>query len=638
MNFKPTLSKLASLSLLLTSNVYAAPFFDAPTSTEQFKAQAQAQNLAAAKPSIENATIYNVNAKALTSTTKQIELNLLPDLTVYATKQSVSTSASGGIVWNGSVSKSATKNLLSNQVGPQQDSALLINRDGKITGTVRTDGRLFKIQPLKNGLHMVTEIDEDNMKPDHPPGAMAELEHQLTERLANQSSVIAQPQQATTDNSLLVDPVIRVMVLYTNGVSGEVADIPGLIDLAVAETNTGYSNSGVNATVELAHLGSINYTSSSISTDLTRLKATNDGYMDTVHALRNTHAADIVMLIVPDSGSSCGQAGAIGAVESTAFAVTAQDCATGYYSFGHEMGHLQSARHNPETDGTTTPFAYGHGYRDPASAWRTVMAYNCSSGCSRINWWSNPNNTRSGTAMGTTSTSHNARVLNETAAAVAGFRGTSTPPTSGSELQNGVAETNISAATGAQVAYTFNVPSTASDVNVVMSGGTGDADLYVKFGSAATTSSYDCRPYAGGNSESCPSTAQTGTYHVMLNGYAAFSGVSLTASYTETSGGTGGNMSQTNLSGSTGAWDHYTVVVPAGMGSLDVTMSGGTGDADMYVRKGAQPTSSTYDCRPYKTGNSESCPTTNPGADTYHISIYGYSAYTGVALNAVWAK
>jgi hypothetical protein len=33
----------------------------------------------------------------------------------------------------------------------------------------------------------------------------------------------------------------------------------------------------VNATVELAHLGSINYTSSSISTDLPRLKSTSDG-------------------------------------------------------------------------------------------------------------------------------------------------------------------------------------------------------------------------------------------------------------------------------------------------------------------------------------------------------------------------
>ena len=29
-------------------------------------------------------------------------------------------------------------------------------------------------------------------------------------------------------------------------------------------------------------------------------------------------------------------------------------------------------------------------------------------------------------------------------------------------------------------------------------------------------------------------------------------------------------------------------------------MSGGTGDADLYVRAGSKPTTSTYDCRPYK--------------------------------------
>jgi hypothetical protein len=66
----------------------------------------------------------------------------------------------------------------------------------------------------------------------------------------------------------------------------------------------------------------------------------------------------------------------------------------------------------------------------------------------------------------------------------------------------------------------------------VIAGGTGDADLYVKFGSAPTTSSYDCRPYLGGNAETCNiATAQAGTYYVMLRAYSTFSGVSLTGSF-----------------------------------------------------------------------------------------------------------
>jgi serine protease len=69
------------------------------------------------------------------------------------------------------------------------------------------------------------------------------------------------------------------------------------------------------------------------------------------------------------------------------------------------------------------------------------------------------------------------------------------------------------------------------------------------------------------------------------------------------------------------------------MSTLDFAISGGTGDADLYIRKGAQPTSSTYDCRPYKNGNAESCSFNNPGADTWHIGIYGYSRVTGLTLN-----
>ena len=50
----------------------------------------------------------------------------------------------------------------------------------------------------------------------------------------------------------------------------------------------------------------------------------------------------------------------------------------------------------------------------------------------------------------------------------------------------------------------------------------------------------------------------------------------------------------------------------------------GTGDADLYVRAGDQPTSSKYDCRPYEPDTSESC--TVPGAEAIYIGINGYSA------------
>jgi PKD repeat protein len=103
-------------------------------------------------------------------------------------------------------------------------------------------------------------------------------------------------------------------------------------------------------------------------------------------------------------------------------------------------------------------------------------------------------------------------------------------------LCNGVAVTGLSAGAGATTAtYTLVVPAGATNLRFTIAGGTGDADLYVRFGSAPTVSSYDCRPYIGGNAETCIiSNVRAGTYHVMLRAYSPFSGVSLTGTYSAT--------------------------------------------------------------------------------------------------------
>ena len=211
----------------------------------------------------------------------------------------------------------------------------------------------------------------------------------------------------------------------------------------------------------------------------------------------------------------------------------------------------------------------------------------------------------------------------------------------GSQLQNGVALTGQAAATGADLSYTVVVPAGATNLVIASSGGTGDADLYTKFGSAPTLSSYDCRPYVTGNNESCTvASPQAGTYYVKLHGYSAFSGVTIKATWSTGSGG-GGNVLQngvpvTGLSGAKNAKLYYTVQIPAGASNLAITTSGGTGDEDLYVKFGATPTTSSYDCRPYVTGNSESCTVASPSTGTYYIMLNGYSAFSGVTLKATW--
>ena len=99
-------------------------------------------------------------------------------------------------------------------------------------------------------------------------------------------------------------------------------------------------------------------------------------------------------------------------------------------------------------------------------------------------------------------------------------------------LQNGVAVTNLTAAKGGKLNSTDEVTTGKSKLVIASSGGSGDADLYVKFGSEPTSNSYDCRPYKSGNAETCtPNAPKAGTWHVQLSGFGAFSGVSLKASY-----------------------------------------------------------------------------------------------------------
>ncbi|WHI46850.1 M4 family metallopeptidase [Microbulbifer sp. JMSA004] len=90
----------------------------------------------------------------------------------------------------------------------------------------------------------------------------------------------------------------------------------------------------------------------------------------------------------------------------------------------------------------------------------------------------------------------------------------------------------------------------------------------------------------------------------------------------------------TNLSGRRNSWQHFTLDVPSGASSLNIDMSGGNGDGDLYVRYGATPTSSDWDCRPYVNGNNESCSFSNPTAGTWYISIQGYTSYRRVTLSA----
>ena len=99
---------------------------------------------------------------------------------------------------------------------------------------------------------------------------------------------------------------------------------------------------------------------------------------------------------------------------------------------------------------------------------------------------------------------------------------------------------------------------------------------------------------------------------------------------------TKGSFNKTNLSASTGNWQHFNFTVPTGAKSLTVKIDGGTGDADLYLRKGSQPTQSSFDCRPYINGSNETCSVSSDVPATWYVGIRAYSEFSGLSLEANW--
>src|SRR5262249_46125985 len=144
----------------------------------------------------------------------------------------------------------------------------------------------------------------------------------------------------------------------------------------------------------------------------------------------------------------------------------------------------------------------------------------------------------------------------------------------------------------------------------------------------------NCRPFLNGNSETCNFTSPAaGPWYVMIRGFAAYSGVTLKGTYTASTTATLTNgVPVTNISGAAGSQQFWKLNVPAGQAKVVFTITGSSGDADLYVRFNALPTTSTFNCRPFTSTSNETCTFTSPAAGDWYVMIRGYTAYSGVTL------
>ena len=342
-------------------------------------------------------------------TTPEITLNLFPDTDYVGLVENVETDPDASSTWYGSLK------------GVEGSYFYLVVTEGVFIAHIASTEGIYEVSWVADNLYRVVEIDQSKLG----ECALDEIEPVDETSLEESAGSTAEALATLADSAATID----VIVFYTDDArlgEGSTAAMNARIQLAMQETNGSYANSGVQPRLRLVHVEEVSYAETgNIFTDVNRLQNTSDGYIDHIHNLRKKYGADMVALIVENGGGYCGVAKSTYANTQNAFQVTTRSgCMTGYYSFGHEFGHLQGARHDVYVDTSAWPYTFGHGYVHThattlSKRWRTVMAYNnkCSDlgyNCTRLQWWSNGNKQYLGASMGDNK-AQNFRVLNATA-------------------------------------------------------------------------------------------------------------------------------------------------------------------------------------------------------------------------------
>ena len=277
------------------------------------------------------------------------------------------------------------------------------------------------------------------------------------------------------------------------------------------------------------------------------------------------------------------------------------------------------------------------------SGWTVRKAFEIMADANRLYWTANSTFNQGACGVEKAAINRGYAVADVTAAfasvGVTGGCGGTTPPPTGGVLTKDVAKT-FSAATGQSAAYTFVVPTGATNLTFKMTGGTGDGDLYTKLGSAPTTTSYLAKSDGSTNAETITIAAPTaGTSHLLANAYAAVSGASIVASYQTGTTPPTGNVLVSGVAQSVAlaknASKVYSIVVPSGKTSLTFTLSGGTGDGDLYARMTTAPTTTSYTKKSDGSTNTETITFSAPAAGTYYLLVNAYAAISGASVKAV---
>ena len=310
------------------------------------------------------------------------------------------------------------------------DVILTVNA-GALSGLIYSPNGVYEIVPQPNLTHVLVELDQSRFP---ACGGAAPVD---SSKLTAESKAPAIERESALDQSVaLADngTQIDVLVIYTGQVRQALGGKPqadAFAQQAVTVANTAYLNSGITPRLRLVGTLEVGYNESGGSLDTALQWARGDA---TVGYARSATRADVVSIIVEnptDASVNCGlgyrmASGQVGSgFAPLAFNAVLRSCAVGNLSLAHEVGHNEGCDHNPENgdqpSSESYPYAYGHYVN---GSFRTVMSYSnpCSSGCTRVAYFSNPSVNFNGRATGIADQRDNHRVINNTSTTVSQFR------------------------------------------------------------------------------------------------------------------------------------------------------------------------------------------------------------------------
>jgi len=322
-----------------------------------------------------------INWNALDAGTRDIRLNLFPDVTLEAQLERVEEPPAGGFVWVGRLA------------GDPGGRVSLAVRDGVVSGAVYRSGREWAVIRYagEGEAHVIYEVRPDAAEPRGPDYVLP---------ATPMGGIHSSPAGvACREDGSVIDILVAYTAEARDAVGGQAA-IEGLISQRVADMNSANYDSAATFQWRLVGTMEVSYPESgNIYDDLQRLQLPDDGVMDEVHTAREATQADLVALLISEgSNNACGYAYQMNVLDpwfgAYSFGVSALDYPGDYICNGltlaHELGHNLGNGHDRAHASGAMLFPYSYGYQSPNQTFRDIMSYDCPNGCPRINQWANP--------------------------------------------------------------------------------------------------------------------------------------------------------------------------------------------------------------------------------------------------------